>query len=158
MSQNEQLLKTFNATPEDLLANQVGRLGAGQARQLRTNAWISVIQSEIFIGCFIGIVYISSNGTPELSQHIVAGILVLIGAFVLYRTVRQPFAATRAGIVECVTGPVVVEPPNGTQWRLTVQERSFLLPGKSSSITTNKTYRVYVAPAVNRVVAMEPLV
>ena len=155
MSHREDLLAAFDVSAEDLQANRAGRLGSRQARGIRSVAWASVLNSELLVGGLIGVVYISSNGTPELSQHVVAGALALIGLLVGYRTMRRPFAATRAGVVECLTGPVGAD-KRGREWRLSVEGRTVRLFTDPAILATGVTYLVYVAPAVGQVVALEP--
>jgi hypothetical protein len=156
MSHREDLLRAFDVSVEELQANRAGRLGNRQARGVRSVAWASILNSVLLVGALIGIVYISSNGTPELSQHIVAGVLALIGVLVAYRTLRRPFAASRAGVVECLTGPVAAEKRGRGEWKLSVAGRTLRLFIDPATLTDGASYRVYVAPAVGQVVAMEP--
>lgn len=156
MSHTEDLLTAFDVSADELRANRAGRLGDRQARGVRSVAWGRVLNSGILVGALIGIVYISSNGTPELSQHIVAGVLALMGIFVAYRTMRLPFAASRAGVVECLTGPVAAQKRGRGEWKLTVAGRTLRLFIDPATLSGSAPYRVYVAPAVGQVVAMEP--
>lgn len=156
MSHTEDLLTAFDVSAEELQANRAGRLGHRQARGVRSVAWASVLNSGLVVGGLIGIVYISSNGTPELSQHIVAGVLALIGALVAYRTMRRPFAASRSGVVECLTGSVAAEKRGRGEWKLTVAGRTSRLFIDPATLAGGAPYRVYVAPAAGQVVAMEP--
>jgi xanthosine utilization system XapX-like protein len=156
MAHTEDLLKAFDTSAQELRANRAGRLGNRQARGVRSVAWASLLNSELLVGALIGIVYISSNGTPEPSQHVVAGVLGLIGVLVAYRAMRRPFAASRAGVVECLTGPVAAEQRGRGEWRLTVAGRTLRLFVDPAALAGGASYRVYVAPAVAQVVAMEP--
>ena len=115
-----------------------------------------MLNSALLVGSLIGIVYISSNGRPEPSQHIVAGVLALIGVLVAHRTMRRPFAASRSGVVECLTGPVATEKRGRGEWKLTVGERTLRLFIDPAALAGSAPYRVYVAPAVGQVVAIEP--
>ncbi len=156
MSNHDQLLTAFHTTSDDLLANRAGRLGPGQARRVRSNAWANVFGFEVFVACLIALVYVETTGAVEVSQHVVAGILALVGVLLFVGLTRKPFAATRAATVECLAGPVTLEVRNRTQWWLTVAGRSYRLPVAASTIAPLAPYRVYVVPHLDKIVAMEP--
>jgi hypothetical protein len=84
------------------------------------------------------------------------GGLAVAGSGVGFYTVRGLLRAVRAGVVECLTGPVALTLRRNNGWWLTVRGREFRLPVHFWHVVNGVYYRVYVAPAAKRIVAIEP--
>jgi hypothetical protein len=83
---------------------------------------------------------------------LMAAAVVAVGAFQFVRLQ----AAGRAGTVQCLVGPIQVRLRGRAGWFLHVAGESFRLPIRPHHLPYQAPYRVYVAPAAKRIVAMEP--
>jgi hypothetical protein len=152
VSTAEELLQAFRIGPQDLAANRANRLGEGQIERLRRNLWTNVI---VVLPLQVALVAIVVFGRPSAFGYIVVG-----GVFAVLTLAEVSWAlrvrrAIRAGTVRCLRGRVAVRRSmqSGT-WLAVGGERNRLW-AKSRYVAHDAAYRVYVAPAVRLVVAME---
>ncbi|HEY1485798.1 MAG TPA: hypothetical protein VGF84_06825, partial [Micromonosporaceae bacterium] len=155
-SHHAELLRVFKNSPADLDANRSGRLGPGQIRRIRrgaVNAMLAMLGAVavlILIVIFVGARPISG---PRWALIVVVGLAGLAVGVYQSRRLRR---ALRDGTVECLVGPIRVTLRGRTGWWLSVADRSFHLPVRFWHVGPGLPYRVYVAPAAELVVAMEP--
>jgi hypothetical protein len=151
----QDLLTVFGIEADDLAANRAGVLTARQIRAMRRYAWSNVSASLVLVGLLLAILLLVADKPLQWIQYTLAGVLVAALAATCAYAFRKSRAARRSGVVECRTGPVTVERDNG--WWLTIEGRSFRVPPELHRLDTAMPYRVYIAPAANRIVAMEPI-
>lgn len=65
-------------------------------------------------------------------------------------------AAVADGRVDTLVGTVEVSSQGRQGWFLSVADRTFRMPVRPWHITSGASYRVYVSPRANLIVAMEP--
>ena len=156
MDHRAELLKVFDIGPEDLEANRVGALGQRQARRLlRSGHWNLV--GAVFIGLALAAIlyWVARKPLAPVQWILAAGLFVaaMITGIVYFRRVR---AAVAEGRVQCLTGPVQTRMQRRAGWYLSVAGRSFRLPVRFWHVRNGRSYRVYVSPQPNVIVAMEP--
>ena len=152
----QELLRAFGIGPDDLAANRAGRLGTDQARLLRRSATRNLVGGGVICAGLLVVLYLVADKPLRPVQWILAAILVaaaLASAGVEFRRLRT---AAEGATVECVTGLVQVRLRGRAGWYADVDQRSFKLPVAFWHLPVEAPYRVYVAPGVNRIVAMEP--
>ena len=154
--QRENLMKVFKLQPEDLDANHAGRLSPRQADHLRASGRNNLLAS-FAIAFVLGAILIFVAHRPlKPVQPIVAGVIFLAGMAAGIYDFRRCRAAADAGIVETLTGPIQIRSRGKQGMHLRVQNRSFSLPIHFWHLQNGATYRVYVSPRANRIVAIEP--
>jgi hypothetical protein len=153
MGMTPDLLKVFGIDAEDLGANRNGVLTARQVKALRSYAWSHVSAAAVLVVLLLAILYLVADKPLQWIQYALSGVLVAALAATCAYAFRRARAAKRAGVVECLVGPVTVERNDG--WWLTVQGLSFRVPPELYHLDTARPYRVYIAPAAKRVVAIE---
>jgi hypothetical protein len=108
----------------------------------------------VLVVLLLAALYFVADKPMQWIQYTLAGLCVAALAAICAYPFRGARAAKRAGVVQCVTGPVTVERNEG--YFLTVQDRSYRVPPELMHLDTTIPYRVYIAPAARRVVAIEP--
>jgi hypothetical protein len=156
VSHREELLRVFHIGPEDLDANRAGVLGARQVRRMRRGVWWNIAGAGLIVCGLLAVLYLVAHRPLIWFQYLLGGLLAAAGVALGLVAVRRLRAAVRAGVVECFAGPVRLTLRGRTGTWLTVQDRSFALPVRFWHVGAGRTYRVYVAPAAKRIVAMEP--
>jgi hypothetical protein len=146
----------FQIRPEDLLANRAGQLSTRQSRRLRRSARRNLLTALLMVLGIVAVLFVLAAKPLAWLQYTLAGVVAVGGVAVGLVTVRGLLAAARAGTVMCLTGPVRVAFRGKSGWWLSVQEQSFRLPVRFWHVADSLPYRVYVAPAAGRIVAMEP--
>ena len=155
-SHHEELLRVFGIGPNDLAANRAGVLGPRQARRLRRSVWWNLgAVALIVLGLVAILVFVASRPLAWFQYAIVAALALAVTA-AGFVWIRGIFAAVRAGVVECLAGPVRVAMRGRAGMWLSVNGRSFQMPVHFWHVGNDLRYRVYVAPAAKRIVAMEP--
>jgi hypothetical protein len=153
VSHGDQLQRAFRVGPADLEANRANRLGPRQIERLRRNVWLNVLVVLPFQVALLAFVII---GHPATGAYVVGG-----GLFVLLTLAELSWAwkirrVIREGTVRSLRGRVRVQrrlqsgtwiAVGGNRNRLWASPR-YVVPGAE--------YRVYVVPAAQLVVAMEP--
>jgi len=152
----DELLRTFKNGPEDIDANRAGRLGPAQIRRMRRGAVNAVLIMVLAAAVLIAIILLL-GATPIAPWRwglivVVAGAGIAVG---VYQGCRLRSAVT-AGVVECHSGPVRVAMRGRTGWWLTIGGHSYHLPVRFWHVGSGGEYRVYIAPAAELIVAMEP--
>jgi hypothetical protein len=151
-----ELLQAFQIQPEDLEANQAGRLSVTQGRKLLSNG-TSNLAGAFLIGLLLaGILYGVVHKPLVPAQWITALILFGIVLIVGLRYFLQTRAAVAEGRVESLVGPVRAQSRGRAGWFLVVAGQSFQLPVRPWQIQRDAPYRVYFVPQTRTVVAMEP--
>jgi hypothetical protein len=153
VSHDDQLLRAFRVGPADLAANRANRLGPGQIERLRRNVWLNVLVVLPFQVALLAFVII---GHPATGAYVVGG-----GLFVLLTMAELGWAwkvrrAIGEGTVRSLRGQVRVQRrlQSGT-WIAVGGDRNRLW-ASPRYVVPGAEYRVYVAPAAQLVVAMEP--
>jgi hypothetical protein len=150
------LQAALHLTPDDRAANRRGELSPLQRQRLRRSGVWNVIGS-VGIGLLLGAILFAVAEKPlRPVQWILAGVLEVGALLTALYTVRQLRAAVAGGRVECVTGPVRVFRQKNSGYFLGVGDQTFRLPVRPWHVESGARYRVYVAPAAKRIVAMEP--
>lgn len=156
MSHRDDILGLFHLGPDDLDANRQGALSQRQARALAQSG-VRNLLGALLIGLALAvIVYAVANKPLVPVQWILASLLaaaVLAVGAVDYRRTRL---AARDGRVECLSGPIRLQSQGRAGWYLHVAGQSFKLPVHFWQLKNDAPYRVYVAPAARRIVALEP--
>ena len=153
MTHREELLRAFRIGPQDIAANRAGRLGPGQIRRLRRNIWINILAVTPLIGVvLLGAVLLPHRG---LLQYVLFALVIALFVAMLWSWIRGIRRSLRAGVVECLSGPVTVTRTRGGSY-LTVREKRLRLWTPYWHVGRGLTYRVYYVPAATMVVAMEP--
>jgi hypothetical protein len=116
----DHLLKAFGIEAEDVGANRTGVLTARQVRALRRHAWSNVSAALVLVALLLAILYLVADKPLQWIQYTLAGLCVAALAAVCAYAFRGARASRRAGVVQCLTGPVTVERKDG--YHLTVQE------------------------------------
>ena len=155
-SHREELLRVFKIGEEDIRANRRGMLGVRQRDRLRRGIYTNVMATALIILGLVAIVYFLAERPIAWWRYALIGAMVAAGAAVGFVSVRRLIAAFRAGVVECLAGPVRVTLRGRTGMWLAVQDRSFRMPVRFWHVGNDRPYRVYVAPAARAIVAMEP--
>lgn len=155
-SHGDELLGVFQLRPEDLLANRAGQLSTRQSRRLRSSARRNLLAAMLLVLGIVAVLDLVAAKPLTWLQYALAGVVAIGGVAVGLVTVRGLLAAARAGTVICLTGPVRVTRRGKNGWWLSVQDQSFRLPVRFWHVADALPYRVYVAPAARRIVAMEP--
>ena len=163
MSQSQQqrpsdeagLLRAFSIQAQDVEANRAGALGPNQVRRLRNSAALNVVGALIIVGGLAAVLLLVAAKPLVWYQYLLSGLLAAGGAAAGWYTVRGILRSIREGTVERLSGQVTVRSERNNGWWLTVQGRSFRLPVHFWHVANQGYYRVYVAPAAKRIVAME---
>ena len=155
-SHRDELLRVFKIGPEDIQANRAGALGARQSGKLRRGIYWNVVATAMILLGLVATVYLVGERPFAWWRYALVGGIVAAGGAVGFVAVRGLIAAVRAGVVECLAGPIRVTLRGRTGWWLAVQDRSFRMPVQFWHLGNNASYRVYVAPAAKVIVAMEP--
>ncbi|MCU7730593.1 hypothetical protein ODJ79_43340 [Actinoplanes sp. KI2] len=149
----EELLRAFRIGPQDIEANRAGRLGPGQIRRLRRNIWINALAvAPLILAVVLLAVLLPHRGVV---QYVVLALVIGLFVALLWSWIRGIRRSLRAGVVECLTGPVTVTRSRGGSF-LTVRDKRLRLWTPYWHVGRGLTYRVYFAPAATMVVAMEP--
>jgi len=153
VTHREELLRAFRIGPPDIAANQAGRLGPGQIRRLRRNIWINILAVTPLIGVVLaGAVLLPHRG---ILQYLIFALVIALFVAMLWYWINTIHRALRAGVVECLSGPVTVTRTRAGTY-LTVREKRLRLWTPYWHVGRGQTYRVYYVPAATMVVAMEP--
>jgi hypothetical protein len=156
VTHDDELLRVFKNTPDDLAANRSGRLSDAQARRLRRKAANAVLAMVVAVLVFATIIVLV--GARPIAAWRWVLIVVVAGAGLavgIYQGAKLR-ASARNGTVEAHTGPVTVALRGRNGWWLTVAgNRSFRLPVRFWHVGPGLDYHVYVAPAAGLIVAME---
>jgi hypothetical protein len=155
-SHRDELLRVFGIGAEDLAANRAGRLGARQVERLRRSVWWNVGGVAVIVAGLVAVLAFVASRPLVWFQYAIVGALALAVVAAGYVWIRGTLRAVRAGIVECLAGPVHITLRGRTGMWLSVEGRSFQLPVRFWHVGNDLRYRVYVAPAAKRIVAMEP--
>jgi hypothetical protein len=150
----DQILKAFGIEAEDVGANRNGVLTARQVKALRRYAWSNVSAALVLVALLLAALYFVADKPLQWIQYTLAGLCVAALAAICAYAFRGARASKRAGVVQCLAGPVTVKREEG--YFLTVQDRSFRVPPELIHLDTATPYRVYIAPAAKRIVAIEP--
>jgi hypothetical protein len=153
VSNRDELMNAFRMGPEDLAANREGRLSPGQIQRLRGNLRINAIVLLPFQLILVAIVIIGRPSAP--------GYVILGGVFALLTIAEVSWAvrirrAVGAGRVRCLRGRIAVRRSFQTGTWIAVGGERNRLWAPARYVAPDAAYRVYVAPAVKLVVAMEP--
>ena len=151
-----ELLRTFRNSPQDLDANRAGRIGPDQVRRLRRSATNSVLVMVGVVAVLAAIVALVAAHPISVARWVLIVVIGLAGVAVGVQRGSQLRRAVRDGTVVCLAGPVTTRMRGRAGWWLTVAGQSFHLPVRFWHIGPGMTYRVYVAPAAQLIVAMEP--
>ena len=153
MNHREELLRAYRIGPQDIAANRAGRLGPGQIRRLRRNIWINTLAvMPLILAVVLLAVLLPRRG---IIQYVVFALVIGLFVLMLWSWVRGIRRSLRAGVVECLTGPVTVAVSRGGSF-LTVQDKRLRLWTPYWHVGRGQTYRVYFVPAATMVVALEP--
>jgi hypothetical protein len=156
MSHRAQLMSIFGNTEQDLQANRSGLLGPDQRRRLARSIWANLAGTLVIVGGLLAILLFVAARPLVWYQYLLFGLFAIGGGAVGVYTVRGLRQAIRAGTVECLVGPIRVNLRGRNGWWLVVQGRDFRLPVQFWKVGNGSPYRVYVAPAAKRIVALEP--
>jgi hypothetical protein len=156
VSHSEELIRVFHLGPEDLARNRAGRLGPNQVRRLRRAVWWNLGAAALIVLGLLAIFGLVAERPYGWTQYLVVSLMVAAGIALGFFTARSLRRAVAAGVVECRTGPVSVTMRGRSGMWLAVDGRSYQLPVRFWHVGSGRPYRVYVAPAANRIVAMEP--
>jgi hypothetical protein len=153
---DDELLRAFKNTPDDLAANRVGQLSPAQARRLTRKAINAVLAMFAAVVVFAAIiVFVASHPIQPWRWGLIAVVAVAGLAVGIVQGAKLRESA-RQGTVEIFTGPIHVSLRGRNGWWLTVGgSRSFRLPVRFWHVGPGLDYRVYVAPAAALIVAME---
>lgn len=150
------MLRAFGIGPDDLALNRQGRLGPTQARNLRRSGYNN-LAAALVLGLGLGAILRWVVHQPLVpAQWITASLLFAAGLAAGIFHFRKTHRAAAAAIVECLTGPIDVRSRGKAGWWLTVSGRSFRVPVRPWQLENGARYHVFVAPAVNLIVGMEP--
>jgi hypothetical protein len=153
-SPRDELLRAFRIGPEDLEANRRNVLGPRQVRRMSRNIWFNVAVATLIQVALLMVVLLAPGS--QFISYAVIGVLVAAVAALEVVWVGRIRRAIRAGAVQSWVGPVLVQSGGrGGTW-LTVQGGRFRLWTAYWHVDRGRAYRVYVAPAAQLVVAMEP--
>ncbi|HEY1321681.1 MAG TPA: hypothetical protein VGF32_15600 [Streptosporangiaceae bacterium] len=152
----QELLGVFKITAADIEANRQGQLGPGQKRRLRQRAANAVLIMLGMIAVFVAIIVAVAAKPLRPVQWVLIVAVIAAGLAAAFYQGRRLREALRAGTVERYAGPVRTSMRGRTGWWLTVSDESFHLPVRFWHVGTSLRYRVYVAPAAQLIVAMEP--
>jgi len=149
----EELLRAYRIGPADIAANRAGRLGPGQVRRLRRNIWVNTLAVTPLIATVVLLaVLLPRRG---IVQYFVFALVIGLFLLMLWSWVRGIRRSLRAGVVECLTGPVTITSSRSGSF-LTVQGKRLRLWTLYWHVGRGRTYRVYFVPAARLVVALEP--
>jgi hypothetical protein len=153
LSHRDELLRAFRIGPEDVAANHAGRLGPGQVRRMRRNIWFNVLAAALQAGV-VALAVFDPRKSLFLYGFCAAVFAALLAMeFAWVRVIRR---AIRAGVVQCLAGPVTVQSAGrGGSWLVVQGKRNRLWAGYWH-VGRDRPYRVYIAPAAKLIVAMEP--
>jgi len=156
MNHREELLNAFHIGEEDLIANRAGVLSAGQMRRLTRSGCLNLLGAAVLALTIGAILYWVAPKPLTVIQVVLAACLAIaalaLGVVLFLRT----RTAVAAGSVERITGPVQVGRRGKAGWYLTLSSRSFKLPAHYWHVRNGELYRIYFAPGIDRIVAMEP--
>lgn len=156
MDARQALLDAFGLEPTDLEANRRGVLSERQKRTIRSSGVFGLGAAAV-VGLGLGAILLFVANQPlQPVQWILSLLFFLAVGVASIVTLWKGRASARAGRVECLTGPIQVRLIPRQGWRLDVAGRTFRLPVRFWKVQTNGTYRVYIAPIIDRIVAMEP--
>ncbi len=155
-SPQDDLLRAFRISIEDLEANRRGQLGATQRRKLLNGGNWNVVLAFVLILVLAAILYGVAAKPLAPIQWILCVILSVIILAVGTQYFRQTRAAVAQGRVEQLVGQVHKHSHGNRGWFLTVAGHSFRLPVVPWHIQQDATYRVYYEPQLHVIVAMEP--
>ncbi len=154
--QRENLMKVFKLGPEDLDANRAGRLSPREAQHLRTSGTNNLLLSFVLGLILAALLMFVVHRPLKPAQPIVAGVIFLAGLAAGIYDFRRCRAAADAGTVETLAGPIQIRSRGKQGMHIQVQNRSFRLPIHFWHLQNGASYRVYVSPRANRIVAIEP--
>jgi hypothetical protein len=156
MGHRDDLLQLFHLGPEDLEANRAGKLSPRQARALRQSGVRNLLGS-LLIGLILAAILFGVANKPLVpAQWITAAVLAgaaLIVGYVDYNRTRLAAADAR---VEILSGPARVQMRRREGWYFNIAGRSLKLPVHFWNVKNDASYRAYIAPRANRIVAIEP--
>jgi hypothetical protein len=153
VNHREELLRAYRIGPQDIAANRDGRLGPGQIRRLRRNIWINALAvTPLILAVVLLAVLLPRRG---IIAYAVFALVIWLFVLMLWSWVRGIRRSLRAGVVECLAGPVTVTSSRGGSF-LTVQDKRLRLWTPYWHVGRGRTYRVYFVPAATMVVALEP--
>ena len=151
-----ELLRTFKNSAADLDANRAGRIGPDQVWRLRRGAVNSMLLMVAMVAGFAAIIIFVAARPITVWRWGLIAVVGVAGLAVGVHRGGQLRHALRDGRVECMAGPVRVAMRGRAGWWLTVADQSFHLPVRFWHVGPDLHYRVYVAPAAQLIVAMEP--
>lgn len=150
------LQTALHLTPDDLAANRRGELSPLQRQRLQRSGVWNVVGAFV-IALLLGAILFGVAEKPlKPVQWGLASLLAVAALLTGFYTMRKARAAAADGRVECLTGPVRAFRQKNSGYFLTVDEQTFHLPVQPWHVENGARYRVYVAPAARRIVAMEP--
>jgi hypothetical protein len=150
------LLRAFRLGPADLEANRAGVLSGRQRSQLRRGVVVNMGAAALLLLGLVALVYfLAARPVSPLRYALMAAMAVGIGGLGA-GAVRGRLSAIRAGVVECLAGPVRLTLRGRAGSWVGIDNRSFPLPVGFWHLGGGRAYRVYVAPAAKVIVAMEP--
>jgi hypothetical protein len=152
VSNPDELLHAFGIGPDDLEANRENRLSAGQIERLRRNLWTNVIVVAPIQLILIAIVVI---GRPSAAGYVIIGSVFAVLTLAELSWAWRVRRAIRAGTARCLRGRVRVRRSMQSGTWIAVAGEQNRLWAKARYVAPDAAYRVYVAPAVRLVVAME---
>ncbi len=156
MDHREELLRAFDNGLEDLEANRRGALTERQAKRL-VRSGIRDLFGAVLIGFVLsGILFFIAVKPLNLVQYGLTASLIAAALILGLVTFSRCRAAAVAGRVESLAGPIRVQMRGKAGWYIVVAGRTFKLPIQFWRAQDGASYRVYFAPGVDRVVAMEP--
>lgn len=151
------LQRAFKILDEDVLVNRTGRLSPRQAGNLRRSAVANACGALIIAGGIIAVLFTVAAKPLAWYQYLICGVIAVTGLLLGLVVIRGLLRAAAAGVVESAEGPVSLQLRGRNGWFLTVDGRSLRLPVSFWHVAAGHPYRVYVAPAAKRIVAMERL-
>jgi hypothetical protein len=130
--------------------------GPDQVRRLRRGAVNTMLLMVAIVAGFAAIIiFIAERPIAPWRWGLIV-VVALAGLAVGVHRSAQLRHALRDGRVECLAGPVRVTMRGRAGWWLTVADQSFHLPVRFWHVGPELIYRVYVAPAAQLILAMEP--
>jgi hypothetical protein len=153
VSNDDQLLRAFRIGPADIEANRANRLGPGQIERLRRNVWLNVL---VVLPLQVALLVFVIIGHPAIGAYVVGGGLLVLLTLAELSWAWKVRRAISDGTVRGLRGKVRVQRRLQSGTWITVGGDRNRLWASPRHVVPGAEYRVYVAPATQLVVAMEP--
>lgn len=156
MTHRDDLLRAFGNDADDLEANRRGALGPAQVRRLHRSGWSNIVGALVIgVGLALILAFVADRPLKPVQWLLSLGFFLAVLAVGLSH-MRKTRAAAAAGVVEMLAGPVAVRLQRQQGYWINVASRTLKLPVRPWAVESGRSYRVYVAPRAEFVVAMEP--